>query len=45
MREFSHVAAHLTPSNITYTQYEEIPGVIMPGYSVVFGVDFFWRGR
>ena len=45
MREFSHVAAHLTFSNITDTQYEEIPGVIMPGRSVVFGVDFYWRGR
>jgi hypothetical protein len=45
VREFSHVAAHLVLSNITDTQYEEIPGVIMPGRSVVFGVDLFWRGR
>ena len=27
------------------TFYEEIPGIIMPGRSVVFGLDFFWRGR
>ncbi|HEX6802931.1 MAG TPA: TonB-dependent receptor [Terriglobales bacterium] len=44
-REFSHVAAHLVLSNISDTQYEEIPGVIMPGRSVVFGLDLFWRGR
>ena len=44
-REFGHVAAHLTLSNITDTQYEEIRGVIMPGRSVVFGLDFFWRAR
>lgn len=44
-REFSHVAAHLVLSNITDTQYDEIPGVIMPGRSVVFGLDFFLRGR
>lgn len=44
-REFNHVAAHLVLSNISNTQYEEIPGVIMPGRSVVFGLDFFLRGR
>jgi len=44
-REFNHVAAHLVLSNISDTQYEEIPGVIMPGRSVVFGLDFFLRGR
>ena len=44
-REFNHMSAHLVFSNITDTQYEEIPGVIMPGRSVVFGMDFFWRGR
>jgi outer membrane cobalamin receptor len=44
-REFSHVAAHLTLSNITDTQYQEIQGVVMPGRSVVFGLDFFWRTR
>jgi hypothetical protein len=44
-RQFSHVAAHLTLSNITDRQYEEIRGVIMPGRSVVFGLDFFWRSR
>jgi hypothetical protein len=44
-REFGQVAAHLALSNITDTQYEEIPGVIMPGRSVVFGLDFFWHAR
>jgi iron complex outermembrane recepter protein len=44
-REFNHVAAHLVLSNISDTQYEGIPGVIMPGRSVVFGLDFFWRAR
>ena len=44
-REFSHVNAHLVLSNISDTQYEEIQGVVMPGRSVVFGLDFFWRGR
>jgi iron complex outermembrane receptor protein len=44
-REFGHVAAHLVLSNVTDTQYEEIQGVIMPGRSVVFGLDFFWHAR
>ena len=44
-REFGHVAAHLVFSNISDTQYEEIQGVIMPGRSVVFGLDFYWHGR
>jgi iron complex outermembrane receptor protein len=45
VREFGHAAAHLVLSNITDTQYQEIPGVIMPGRSVVFGVDLFGRAR
>jgi hypothetical protein len=44
-REFNHVAAHLAFQNISDTQYQEIPGVIMPGRSVVFGLNFFWRSR
>ena len=44
-REFGHVAAHLVLSNLTDTQYEEIQGVIMPGRSLVFGLDFFWHPR
>jgi iron complex outermembrane recepter protein len=44
-REFHHFAAHLILSNITDTQYDEIPGVLMPGRSVMFGLDFFWRAR
>jgi iron complex outermembrane receptor protein len=42
-REFSHASAHLVLSNISNTQYEEIPGVVMPGRSVVFGIDLFLR--
>ena len=45
VREFNHVAAHLAFANIIDTQYQEIPGVIMPGRSVVLGLDFFWRAR
>ena len=45
VREFSHVSAHLSLANISGTQYQEITGVIMPGRSVVFGLDFFWRAR
>jgi iron complex outermembrane recepter protein len=44
-REFSHVAAHLVLSNITDTQYQEIQGILMPGRSVVLGLDFFLRAR
>lgn len=44
-REFGHLAAHLVLSNITDTQYQEIPGVVLPGRSVVFGLDFFWHAR
>lgn len=45
VREFNHAAGHLVLSNLSDTQYHEIPGVIMPGRSVVFGVDVFLRGR
>ena len=45
VREFNHVNAHLVLSNISDTQYQEIQGVVMPGRSVVFGLDFFWRVR
>lgn len=44
-REFPHVAAHFVLSNVTDTQYQDIPGIIMPGRSVVFGLDFFLRAR
>jgi iron complex outermembrane recepter protein len=40
-REFHNVAAHLGFSNLTGTQYQEIEGVVMPGRSVVFGIEFF----
>jgi len=39
-REFRYVRAHLSLANITDTQYEEIDGVIMPGRTVLFGLEF-----
>ena len=39
-REFRYVGAHLDFANLTDTQYQEIPGVAMPGRSVVFGLEF-----
>jgi iron complex outermembrane receptor protein len=39
-REFRYVGAHLDLANITDTQYQEIPGVAMPGRSVIFGLEF-----
>ncbi len=44
-REFNHVAAHLGFSNLSNTRYEEIQGVVMPGRSVLFGLDIFVIGR
>ena len=44
-REFKNVSAHLALSNLTNTGYQEIPGVAMPGRSVVFGMDVFVRGK
>lgn len=44
-REFyRHVRANLALSNLSSTSYEEIRGVVMPGRSVVFGLDLLlWR--
>jgi iron complex outermembrane receptor protein len=42
-REFRKVRAHLSFANITDTQYEEIDRVIMPGRSVIFGLEFLLR--
>ncbi|HEY1271936.1 MAG TPA: TonB-dependent receptor, partial [Terriglobales bacterium] len=42
-REFRHVRTHLSLSNLTGTQYEEVAGVIMPGRSVLFGLEFFLK--
>ena len=46
-REFyGRVRANLGFSNISSTSYEEIHHVIMPGRSVIFGVDFLlWKKR
>ena len=44
-REFKNVDAHLAFANLTNTGYQEIPGVAMPGRSVVFGMDVFVRGK
>jgi hypothetical protein len=44
-REFyGKVRANLGLSNLSSTSYEEIPGVVMPRRSVVFGLDILlWR--
>jgi iron complex outermembrane receptor protein len=44
-REFKNVSAHLAFANLTNTGYQEIPGVAMPGRSVVFGMDVFVRRK
>ena len=44
-REFKMMDAHLAFSNLTNTGYQEIPGVAMPGRSVIFGMDVFVRGK
>lgn len=44
-REFDHIAAHLSFYNLTNTQYEEIQGVVMPGRSVLLGLEFFVKGK
>ena len=44
-REFKMVDAHLAFSNLANTGYQEIPGVAMPGRSVIFGMDVFVRGK
>ena len=42
-RQFRYLAAHLSFANLTNTGYQEIPGVAMPGRSVLFGVDLYLR--
>jgi iron complex outermembrane receptor protein len=44
-REFRNVRAHLSLANISDTQYQQVSGVIMPGRSVMFGLEFFLRGK
>jgi iron complex outermembrane receptor protein len=44
-REFRNVRAHLSLANISDTQYEEISGVIMPGRSAIFGLEFLLRAK
>jgi hypothetical protein len=38
-RQFSYVRARLGFSNLTSTGYEEIQNVVMPGRSVLFGLE------
>ncbi len=44
-REFKNVDAHLAFSNLANMAYQAVPGVAMPGRSVVFGMDVFVRGK
>ena len=39
-RQFGYVTARLAFSNLTSTRYEEIQNVVMPGRSVLFGLEF-----
>ncbi len=39
-RSFGYVIAHMNLANITDMQYQDITGVIMPGRSVVAGLEF-----
>lgn len=39
-RRFGYVTARLGFSNLTSTRYEEIQNVVMPGRSVLFGLEF-----
>ena len=43
--EWTDIAAHLSFYNLANTQYEEIQGVVMPGRSVLFGLEFFVKGK
>jgi iron complex outermembrane receptor protein len=44
---YSHGKVHpfLQIANITSTSYQEIQGVVMPGRSIVGGVEFLFRGK
>jgi iron complex outermembrane receptor protein len=42
MRQFNRVSAYVQFANLTNTSYQEIPGVAMPGRSVLGGVEFAW---
>jgi iron complex outermembrane receptor protein len=44
-REFKNMSAHLAFANLANTGYQEVPGVAMPGRSVVFGMDVFVRRK
>ena len=44
-REFRNAGAHLSLANISNTQYEEIDGVVMPGRSLLFGLEFRLKRR
>jgi iron complex outermembrane receptor protein len=39
-REFGALGARLSFSNLANTRYQEIEGVVMPGRSVVFGLEY-----
>jgi outer membrane receptor protein involved in Fe transport len=38
-RNFGYITARLAFSNLTDTRYEEIQNVLMPGRSVLFGLE------
>jgi len=44
-REFKHVHPYVQLTNLTNTQYEEIPGVPMQGRGVLAGMEVSWSGK
>lgn len=44
-REFNRITAHLVLSNLSNTQYAEIPNIVLPGRSLVFGLKYRLQAR
>ena len=44
-REFKHVHPYVQLTNLTNTQYEEIPSVPMPGRGVLAGMEVAWERK
>ena len=44
-RDFRNLRTHLSLANISDTQYQEIAGVVMPGRSIIFGLEFLLRAN
>ena len=42
-RAWDHLRPYLQLSNLTNTDYEEIPGVRLPGRAAYAGLEIYWR--